>query len=148
MLGQTIDDPHGIEGEAGASNALGWLEMQTTLNRDKRLEQVTGTCTFADAGVAGYEIHMGISSGAALAHPAFLIDGRPEGALSNDGQILGTYLHGVFDTPQACRALLQWAGLDSDTTLDASLLREQSLDRIADAARPLMAALKKLPPFA
>jgi adenosylcobyric acid synthase len=148
MLGQTIDDPHGIEGEAGASNALGWLEMQTTLNRDKRLEQVTGTCTFADAGVAGYEIHMGISSGAALDHPAFLIDGRPEGALSNDGQILGTYLHGVFDTPQACRALLQWAGLDSDTTLDTSLLREQSLDRIADAARPLMAALKKLPPFA
>jgi adenosylcobyric acid synthase len=91
---------------------------------------------------------MGISSGTALDHPAFVIDGRPEGALSNDGQILGTYLHGVFDTPQACRALLQWAGLGSDTTVDTSLLREHSLDRIADAARPLMAALKKLPPFA
>ena len=147
MLGHGIADPHGIEGDPGASTGLGWLDLHTTLNRDKRLEQVKGRCSFADASVAGYEIHAGISSGAALDHPAFIIDGRPEGARSLDGQILGTYLHGVFDTPPACRALLQWAGLDSDTTVDTSLLREQSLDRIADAARPLLNALNKLAPF-
>jgi adenosylcobyric acid synthase len=56
-------------------------------------------------------------------------------------------LHGGFETPPACRALLQWAGLGSATTVDTSLLREQSLDRIADAARPLLDALKKLTPF-
>jgi len=101
-------------------------------------------CEFAEASVSGYEIHMGTSHGAALARPAFRIDGRPEGALSPDEQILGTYLHGVFDTPQAATALLAWAGLASQIEVDTARLREQSLDRIADAAQPLFNRLKLL----
>jgi adenosylcobyric acid synthase len=96
--------------------------------------------------VIGYEIHMGVSTGGALATPAFIIDGRPEGAMSADGQILGTYLHGLFDTPQAISALLRWAGLNSDNTVDTSALREASLDRIADATQPLLDALIALKP--
>ena len=65
----------------------------------------------------------------------------PEGAVSGDGQILGSYLHGMFDTPAACSALLRWAGLDSGHTVDTAALREASLERIADAALPLLAAL-------
>ena len=87
---------------------------------------------------------MGVSHGAALGQPAFLIDGRPEGAVSGDGQILGSYLHGMFDTPDACSALLRWAGLESDYVVDTSALREASLERIADAAMPLMDALESL----
>lgn len=87
---------------------------------------------------------MGVSTGSALAKPAFLIDGRPEGAVSDDGQILGTYLHGLFDTPQAISALLRWAGLHSDKTVDTAALREASLDRIADATQPLLDALISL----
>jgi adenosylcobyric acid synthase len=115
---------------------------------DKRLEQVQGNCAFDAAGatVSGYEIHMGTSTGAALQTPAFHIDGRPEGARSADDQILGTYLHGLFDTPQASAALLRWAGLNSDKTVDTAQLREASLDRIADAAQPLMDALLALAP--
>lgn len=144
MLGRTIADPYGVEGAPGISHGLGLLEIATELTQEKRLEQVSGSCAFADAGINGYEIHMGISEGAARRQPAFLIDGRPEGARSGDDQILGTYLHGLFDTPDGCRALLRWAGLDSDASIDAARLREASLDRIADAARPLLAALLDL----
>jgi len=108
---------------------------------------VRGHCAFAgadDAPVAGYEIHMGVSQGAALRQPAFMIDGRPEGAVSGDGQILGSYLHGMFDTPAACSALLRWAGLDSSLTPDTAALREASLERIADAALPLLDALEQI----
>ncbi|OGB26846.1 MAG: cobyric acid synthase CobQ [Burkholderiales bacterium RIFCSPLOWO2_02_FULL_57_36] len=145
MLGRSIDDPHGVEGKPGVSNALGLLDIDTELTQDKRLLQVSGRCVFADAAVSGYEIHMGTSQGAALANPAFYIAERPEGARSADDQILGTYLHGLFDTPASCAALLRWAGLHSDVSVDLVQLREQSLDRIADASAGLLAALIALP---
>ena len=141
MLGTGVADPHGVEGAAGVSSGLGLLQMHTELTREKRLAQVTGQCAFDDAAVAGYEIHMGVSSGAALGRPAFLIDGRPEGARSEDDQILGSYLHGMFDAPQACAALLRWAGLHSAAVVDTAQLREESLDRIAAAALPLYDSL-------
>jgi len=141
MLGCSVDDPHGLEGTPGASSALNLLDFYTEITKDKRLAQVSGHCLFAQATVSGYEIHMGRSAGTALERPAFNIQGAPEGALSEDGSILGTYLHGVFDDPQACHALLQWAGLHSTTKIDLAQLREQSIDRIADAAKPLLQAL-------
>jgi len=143
MLGTQVDDPHGVEGRAGSEAGLGLLDMQTELTRDKRLAQVTGQCAFDDAPVSGYEIHMGVSNGSALAQPAFIIDGRVEGAISADGQVLGTYLHGLFDHPQAGRALLHWAGLATQHTVDTNALREASLDRLAAACEPLMEALLK-----
>ena len=144
MLGQTVADPHGVEGTPGISAGLGLLDIATELTQQKTLEQVSGHCAFADAAVTGYEIHMGISDGAARTKPAFVIDGRPEGARSEDDRILGTYLHGLFDTPAACQALLRWAGLESDVVLDTFSLREASLNRLADAAQPLLQALRSL----
>jgi adenosylcobyric acid synthase len=144
MLGLAVRDPFGVEGAAGESEGLGLLDMITILTQEKRLEQVRGDCVFADATVAGYEIHMGVSTGDALDRPAFRIDGRPEGARSLDDQVLGTYLHGVFDTPQACGALLRWAGLASDHVVDTAALREASLERLADATQPLMDRLISL----
>jgi len=153
MLGRSVADPDGVEGAPGVTSALGLLDIDTTLTKDKRLEQVSGHCAFADenadgnadARVAGYEIHMGISHGAALARPVFLLadddQERPEGARSADDQILGSYLHGLFDHPEACAALLRWAGLQTDNTVDLGQLREHSLDRIADASAPLLAAI-------
>jgi adenosylcobyric acid synthase len=138
MLGERVEDPFGVEGRAGGDDALGLLSMETVLTREKRLEQVSGHCVFADAPVTGYEIHMGVSSGAAMAHPAFVIGGRAEGALSADGQVLGTYLHGLFDHPDAGKALLAWAGLRSEHVVDTAALREASLDRLADACGPLL----------
>ncbi|MCE3264540.1 MAG: cobyric acid synthase [Pseudoduganella sp.] len=141
MLGRHVADPHGVEGLAGADEGLGLLEMETVLTQEKRLAQVSGACTFAPAVVSGYEIHMGVSSGAALAQPAFTIAGRSEGALSADGQVMGTYLHGLFDHPEAGQALLRWAGLATQREVDTATLREASLERLADACQPLLGAL-------
>ena len=146
MLGADVLDHAGIEGTPGKSAGLGILDMTTSLAASKHLAQVNGTCTFADATVSGYEIHMGRSEGAALERPAFMIAGRAEGARSNDDQVIGTYLHGLFDSPGACSALLRWAGLDSETVVDAHALREQSLDRIAGACAPLCQRLSELAP--
>jgi adenosylcobyric acid synthase len=145
MLGRRVDDPQGIEGTPRSATGFGLLDVETTMTEHKQLAQVTGHCAFdPQAAVSGYEIHMGVSRGEALQRPAFVIGGRAEGARSSDDQVLGTYLHGVFDTPQALAALLQWAGLAQAAPLDIAQLREQSLDRIADAAQPLLDALKRL----
>lgn len=146
MLGRTIRDPHGVEGVAGRSmQGLGYLEIDTVLGQHKQLQQVQGRAVFAEAAVTGYEIHMGTSTGAGLSSPAFRVaEGRAEGAISADGQILGTYLHGVFDAPSAGQALLQWAGLRAAKAFDWNAQREASLDRLADASLPLHQALQRL----
>jgi adenosylcobyric acid synthase len=135
MLGREIDDPDGIEGPAGRVDGLGLLDLSTTLTPHKLLDNVGGRLALGDtpAAVRGYEIHMGRTSGAALARPAVLLDGgRPDGAVSEDGQIAATYLHGIFDTPDACAALLEWAGIEGAEALDYPALREASIDRLAD----------------
>jgi adenosylcobyric acid synthase len=144
MLGRSLADPLGIEGRPGSVGGLGLLDLDTELTATKRLINVAGHCRFAKAAVAGYEIHMGVTRGAALKNPAFEIEGCPEGAISADNQIMGTYLHGVFDHPQACAALLQWAGLDRAQGVDQAALREASLERLADTCLPLMKALGAL----
>jgi len=134
MLGQQIHDPHGVEGEAGSSTGFGWLEMETTLEQEKQLKQLSGKLTFADAAVKGYEIHMGVSTGPALKQPVMILDGKPEGAISADKQIAGTYLHGLFDHAEATAAWLAWGGLgERSEAFDYAMLREKSLERLADA---------------
>jgi adenosylcobyric acid synthase len=144
MLGNVVSDPHGVEGAPGISAALGLLEMKTEMGREKHLAKACGRLAFADVEVSGYEIHMGWSTGKALATPALFVDGRAEGALSPDNQILGTYLHGVFDTAPALQALLDWAGLPHQNAVDLGQLREASLEKIADAAIPLLQRLSLL----
>jgi adenosylcobyric acid synthase len=134
MLGQTIHDPLGIEGEAGSSAGFGWLALDTTLAPAKQLRRVSGRLALGDAPVRGYEIHCGISAGQALEQPSSLLDeGGRDGAISADGQVLGSYLHGLFDAPPALEALLRWAGLREVETLDMDALREASIERLADA---------------
>jgi adenosylcobyric acid synthase len=137
MLGTAVHDPHGIEGPAGSSAGLGWLGLATTLEPRKQLRNVAGTLMLPgvpEAAVRGYEIHCGASSGAALDAPLCrLDDGRADGAVSADGQVVGSYLHGLFDAPAALAALLRWAGLPDAEPLDLDALREASLERLADA---------------
>jgi adenosylcobyric acid synthase len=133
MLGRRLDDPYGVEGAAGAAAGLGLLDIETTITPEKRLARAAGRLAFAAAAVAGYEIHMGVTTGAALDRPALLLDGRADGAVSADGQILGTCLHGLFDHPEARDALLRWAGLEPEPAPDYRLAREAHIDRLADA---------------
>lgn len=135
MLGRRLDDPHGVEGAYGAVDGLGLLELETTIGAEKRLARVAGRLAFVDAAVTGYEIHMGVTTGAALDRPAVWLGERPDGAISADGQILGTYLHGLFDHPEARDALLAWAGLAPEPAPDYRAVREAHIDRLADAVR-------------
>ncbi len=146
MLGESIDDPAGIEGPAGRSAGLGWLELSTVLAPEKQLRNVRGRLTIGAAPARGYEIHMGCSTGRALERPLLALDdGRRDGAISRDGQILGTYVHGVFDEPAACGALLRWAGLEAPIEFDYGRRREQMLDRLADALERSLALERLLP---
>ena len=98
----------------------------------KQLRNVRGVTVAEGVTVTGYEIHNGVSEGQALNVPLFDIEGRPEGAVSEDGQIIGTYLHGLFDHPEACQALLKQLGLVNGEQSDYQAHRERELDRLAD----------------
>ncbi|NVZ58204.1 cobyric acid synthase [Pseudomonas sp. OE 28.3] len=133
MLGEQLHDPLGLEGPAGSSEGLGLLAFSTTLEEEKQLRNVRGRLLLEDAEVSGYEIHAGVTCGEALANAAVrLDDGRSDGAQSADGQILGTYLHGLFESPAACSALLRWAGLQDVQEVDYHALRERDIERLAD----------------
>lgn len=133
MLGHAVHDPLGIEGEAGSSAGLRLLDLETTLAPSKQLRHVRGHLAGRAAAVTGYEIHCGVSTGAGMARPAVVLDdGRGDGACSDDGRVFGTYLHGLFDHPDALVVWLGLAGLDAAAPLDLRALREATLDRLAD----------------
>ena len=133
MLGKQIHDPDGTEGMAGSSDAFALMDFTTSLQRQKQLKRQSGRLNFAEkAQVSGYEIHTGISTGKALDHPVILFDQHGDGALSKDNQIMGSYLHGLFDQTSACNALLKWAGLEQVETPNYFALREQGIDLLAD----------------
>ncbi len=96
MLGTRLDDPEGTEGPAGAVDGLGLLAVDTTLAGDKALVEVTGTERASGLKVRGFEMHIGRTTGADTARPMLDLDGRPDGAVSADGRVMGTYLHGIF----------------------------------------------------
>ena len=132
MLGEIIDDPHGIEGETGSSSGLGYLSINTQLTAEKELRRVSGKLINSAVSVTGYEIHAGRSTGNGLER-AFIEydDGQLDGAISDDGQIAGTYWHGLLDTPEALDAILAWAGHRTEQRLDYEVMREASLERLS-----------------
>ncbi|WGS86957.1 cobyric acid synthase [Methylomonas sp. UP202] len=132
MLGRAIHDPLGIEGEPGSVAGLGLLDIETELAPDKCLRQTGGRLAGTETAVAGYEIHMGVSRGPGLAHPLLELAAGPDGAVSADGQVAGTYLHGLFDLPAAADALLAWAGYADAGAVDLAALREAGIDSLAD----------------
>jgi len=135
MLGRAIHDPLGLEGETGSLHGLGLLDFETELQAEKQLHNVSGTLALDGSAVCGYEIHAGISRGPALKQPAVHLDGRDDGAISADGLILGTYLHGLFDEAGACDALLRWAGLTQPQSPDYHAVRASQIERLADAVQ-------------
>jgi len=149
MLGTALHDPAGREGRPASVAGLGLLDFATTLEAEKQLRQVEGTLALpGDPACSGYEIHLGQTTGAALDRPVIrLSDGRADGALSEDGQILATYCHGVFDRAEALNALLGWASTNTSASVNSTqsgiaqnflqvdpfARREADLDRLADA---------------
>ena len=94
MLGRVVDDPDGLEGPPGAATGLGLLDIETIMAGTKTLRAATGHGL--GEAVAGYEMHMGVTRGPDTARPLLTLDGGPDGAVSRDGRVMGTYLHGLF----------------------------------------------------
>lgn len=133
MLGTQVLDPEGIESSPGRSEGLGWLPISTTLTSQKHLQQVNGLLTASGAAVTGYEIHCGVTQLEEDAQTLItLAGGEHDGCVSQDDQVAGSYLHGLFDHPEAFRDLLQWAGLEKATAIDRNQLREREIDRLTD----------------
>ena len=122
MLGRVIADPDGAEGPPGEVGGLGLLEVETVLAGSKRLAPAQGWTTAEGAAVSGYEMHLGRTTGAATARPLVrLSDGRTDGAVSVDGRVAGTYLHGLFAERAQREAWLGGATVDYEGGVDAAL---------------------------
>ena len=131
MLGRVVRDPEGIEGPAGETPGLGLLDLETVMTPDKRLTRTQAVHPASGLTVEGYEIHIGRTDGPARARPFALVEGQPEGAVSADGRIVGSYLHGLFRADAFRAAFLQGLGVAASTLrYDASV--EATLDQLAD----------------
>ena len=139
MLGRAVHDPKGIEGASGSSEGLGYLELETTMVRTKTLKRVSGELTFpgkSSVAITGYEIHAGVTEGVALEQPLIRFSNDSDvsdGVLSDDGQVFGSYLHGIFESPKACEAILSWAGKEQSSELNYQALKEEGIERMANA---------------
>ncbi|MEG0379125.1 MAG: cobyric acid synthase CobQ, partial [Eubacterium sp.] len=105
ILGEVIEDPHGVESNVASIEGLGLLAMKTVLEEEKRTTRVNGLIKgyfmgidLAESPITGYEIHMGDTTPLGdTTRFAILEDGRADGGISVDGSVMGTYLHGIFD---------------------------------------------------
>ncbi len=131
MLGTSITDPHGLEGEAREAIGLGLLAITTVLSAEKRLGECTGIHVESGEAVRGYEIHLGLSEGADLARPFIELDGRADGARSADGKVAGCYLHGLMAADGFRHAFLSSLRVREDSGLNYDHLVDRTLDGLA-----------------
>ncbi|MGF1756169.1 cobyric acid synthase CobQ, partial [Vibrio makurazakiensis] len=134
ILGKLIDDPDGVEGTQGQSQGLDLLNVNTVLTNEKTLTNSRGHLTLNNrtVPVSGYEIHVG-KTNTTSSSPIQLDTNTADGALSDCNQIFGTYLHGIFDSPQAFELICEWAGAERVAKIDHQQLKEDGINRIADA---------------
>lgn len=126
MLGRMIHDPHGHDGAPGSDAGLGLLDVETHMAAEKRLTRIEGRAL--GRTIEGYEIHLGRTTGPDCARPFAHIP-QPDGAISPDGRVAGTYLHGLFANDSFRAAWL--AGFGADSALDYAAGVEDVLDRLA-----------------
>lgn len=145
MLGQVLRDPQGVESAAPEVAGLGLLDMEVEFHPEKRTVQSEGKLTqavdwlkpLAGMRISGYEIHSGVNRFGAEA--AFWM--LPDGAANARGNVLGTYLHGLFDDGVLAEAIVKQArqlkGLDAVETSGVSMAdyRESQFEKLAAAVR-------------
>jgi adenosylcobyric acid synthase len=138
MMGEVVHDPDGLEGQPGSTEGLGLLPVETELKAPKTTT-LTGFC-WQDASGSGYEIHMGHTRRKA-ADPMFQIVSRnrvdmrgDDGCVVNDFQVMGTYIHGIFDNPQITALWLNSIGLQNIRTseLEGIDARDKEYDLLAE----------------
>ncbi len=132
MLGRSVADSGGLEGAPSQRTGLGYLDIETELMPTKVVRQIEGSLLPSEAPVSGYEIHAGLSFGPGVTRPLVrFFDGRSDGAQSEDGQVCGTYLHGLFDSAASRETVLAQFGRTSDP-FDNTQRILSALDALAD----------------
>jgi len=131
MLGKIVSDPEGIEGAAGETPGLGLLDVTTIMTPEKSLTRVKATHAQTKQPIDAYEIHIGRTEGADRARAFALVDGTPEGAVSADGRVQGSYLHGLFTSDAFRRAYLARLGIAA-ANASYGVRVEDALDALAD----------------
>ena len=133
MLGRRVSDPCGVDGPAGEVPGLALLDVETEMLGEKSVRAIGGTCARSSAPLTGYEIHMGRTTGPDTARPFAFLERGPDGAVSADGRIEGSYLHGLFGSDSFRGAWLEdvRSGAYSGLAYEASV--ERALDDVADA---------------
>jgi len=136
MLGRILSDPQGTEGPAGTQAGLGLLDLETEMTGDKTLAEAAGEEIASGATVRGYEMHIGRTRGAGLARPWLRLggrpEGRPEGAVSDDGRVMGSYLHGLFAADAFRHAFLARIRDRAASGLAYEAAVERTLDALAE----------------
>lgn len=113
MLGQKIYDPEHIESELDEIEGFGLLDIETEMAPQKITDNVVAETQVFNANVNGYEIHIGRTTGADCERPFSIINGNKDGAISRDGKVMGTYLHGLFTSDAFREKLLTSHGIAS-----------------------------------
>ena len=137
ILGQWVHDPDGVEGPPGSSKGLGLLSVETELKAPKTTTRTGFSWQSVDG--CGYEIHMGQTrrlAGKAL----FTITSRnqsdcadSDGCINPAGNVMGTYIHGIFDTPEITGQWLAQIGLTqvSAAACRGPAARDAAYDQLA-----------------
>jgi adenosylcobyric acid synthase len=131
MLGRTISDPDGIEGNNRQADGLGLLNIDTILGANKNLGERTAIHRQSGAALQGYEIHLGHSEGPDRARPFLTMDGVGDGACSADGRVEGCYLHGLLRADGFRHAFLAGLRQRAKSGVDFAALVEKTLDGLA-----------------
>ena len=142
MMGQQILDPDQIEGELSHCSGLNFLSHQTILTPKKitRQRQVIARYPVVATAIKGYEIHQGITQFTKKQEGQLLFDDANLGYVSENKQLWGGYLHGLFDNGIWRRSWLNLLRQHRNLPLlsteigDYSQQREILLDRICDWA--------------
>ena len=131
MLGHNVADPEGIEGPAGETAGLGLLDVVTVMTPRKSLTRVAAVHAETSQPIDAYEIHIGRTEGADCDRPFARIEGTPEGAVSADSRVQGSYLHGLFASDTFRNAYL--ARLEVSASGEPYRAKvESALDALAD----------------
>ncbi|MEL7150969.1 MAG: cobyric acid synthase [Pseudomonadota bacterium] len=131
MLGGKVSDPDGIEGTAGVDAGLGLLDVTTLMTPKKQLTEVDAVHAASGTPFQGYEIHIGETDGPDRARPFAHVNGAPEGAVSADGRIAGSYLHGMFAVDAFRASFLERLGVAPTHHAYRDTV-EETLDALAD----------------
>lgn len=131
MLGKQISDPFGIEGAKGTKAGLGFLDVETVMSEEKHLSQTEALHVPTGTQMEGYEIHIGRTDGPDCKRPFAQIDGCDEGAISADGRVMGSYLHGMFSSDLFRKAFLKNLGAEA-SNLEYSSRVDTILDNLAE----------------